>query len=175
MNYLTNEEFNIHIYNDAFCLDDIITQCDLSKNHSEYIKKIKYKILHNKQYYLTKINTIDLLERAKASKSKLLLPYIKEYKSDEIIISSNENQVAINNNSNIINFVDNGSNTIIYNNKQIKYFYFNDNVFFKGKDVADTLDYVNTVDAIDKHVDGLDQFVIKSFMDLSVGFTRAIP
>uniref|UniRef100_A0A6C0EC62 Bro-N domain-containing protein n=1 Tax=viral metagenome TaxID=1070528 RepID=A0A6C0EC62_9ZZZZ len=170
MNYLTNEEFNIHIYNDAFCLDDIITQCDLSKNHSEYIKKIKYKILHNKQYYLTKINTIDLLERAKASKSKLLLPLIKEYKSDEIIVSANENQVAINNNSNIINFVDNGSNTIIYNNKQIKYFYFNDNVYFKGKDVALMLDYSDTVDAINTHVEELDQFAIKSFINICEGF-----
>ena len=38
--------FNIHKYGQKFCLNDIVTQCEISTNPKEYIKKIDDKTLH---------------------------------------------------------------------------------------------------------------------------------
>jgi very-short-patch-repair endonuclease len=126
MNYLKVGEFNIQLYNNAYCLNDIITQCELSKNIFEYIKKVKNKFLYNEKYYLNKTDTINLLEKTKALKSKILLSYIKDL-----------------------------------NDIKLKYFYYNNIIYFKGRDIGKMLDYKDPCNAISLHVDDIDKIRYK--------------
>ena len=43
-------DFQIHKYGQKYCLNDVVSQCELSTNPKEYIKKIDDKILHNGNY-----------------------------------------------------------------------------------------------------------------------------
>jgi len=94
--------FNIHKYGQKFCLNDVVTQCEISTNPKEYIKKIDDKTLHKGNYYINKKNLTELLIKSKAPKAKELLDLLnKDIESDQ---EEESNQ--------IINFVDNGNNTI---------------------------------------------------------------
>jgi prophage antirepressor-like protein len=50
-----------------------------------------------------------------------------------------------------------------FNNKPIKYFIHNDKLYFKAKDIAKILEYVNTKDAITRHVSEKDKFDVSYF------------
>lgn len=79
----------------------------------EYIKKIDDKTINNGNYYISKKTLIDLLKN--------------EY--DTSIISNT-----------FVNFVDNGNNTIHFNGEIIKYFNYNNQIYFKAKKLAKILD-----------------------------------
>jgi len=49
------------------------------------------------------------------------------------------------------------------NSKSIKYFIHNDKLYFKAKDIAKILEYVNTKDAITRHVSEKDKFNVSYF------------
>jgi len=171
-----------------FNLNDIIKICDLSKNPTEYIKKVDSKILHNKEYYINKVTTIDLLKKAKAPKSKELLNEIINIKQNNSVVENILNDIQQNNSitenileiipeqdnsvvenilgldtNNQISLIDFNNNLLKYNDKQIKYFYYTDNIYFKAKDIAILLDYVDTDDAIRKHIDKNNKFNINNF------------
>jgi prophage antirepressor-like protein len=76
--------------------------------------------------------------------------------SDDIINITNNNYKSYDNhiNNEIIKSNDNkfkfdlNKNFLTFNNKPIKYFYYNDQVYFKAKDIAKILEYENTKQAI---------------------------
>jgi len=168
--------FNIHKYGQKFCLNDIVTQCEISTNPKEYIKKIDDKTLHKGNYYINKKNLTEILTKSKATKAKELLELLKNISSKEnkitaninITENSNKEDANIENiinenlkNNKIVNFVDCGKNTIIFNGKCIKYFNVIDKLFFKGKDVAEILEYVDTRKAISTHVRNQNKFSVE--------------
>ena len=63
-----------------------------------------------------------------------------------------------NNEQNVIQSIDITNNLLQFNNKPIKYFYYNDNIYFKAKDIALILEYKDTDQAIRKNVDENDKF-----------------
>lgn len=141
--------FNIHKYGQKFCLNDVVTQCEISTNPKEYIKKIDDKTLHKSNYYINKKNLTELLIKSKAPKAKELLDLLnKDIESDQ----EESNQ--------IINFVDNGNNTIHFNNNIVKYVYVKQQVYFKAKEIAKTLGYTDTKSAIIDHVDSPDKITV---------------
>jgi hypothetical protein len=135
--------FNIHKYGQKFCLNDVVTQCEISTNPSSYYKDIKEKIKYKKNFYVSKDVLINILTKSKAPKAKELLELLTNDKEDE----SNQ----------IINFVDNGNNTIHFNNNIVKYVYVKQQVYFKAKEVAKTLGYTDTQHSILDHVDSPDK------------------
>jgi len=142
--------FNIHKYGQKFCLNDVVTQCEISTNPKEYIKKIDDKTLHKGNYYINKKNLTELLIKSKAPKAKELLDLLnKDIESDQ---EEESNQ--------IINFVDNGNNTIHFNNNIVKYVYVKQQVYFKAKEIAKTLGYTDTKSAIIDHVDSPDKITV---------------
>ncbi len=165
------QNFNIHKYGQKFCLDDVVSQCNLSINPKEYIHKVTPKTLFNGNYYVTKTKLISILEKAKAIESKKLLELIKnnkDVKSTDLTNSIEHSETNQPNKSTHltvkkpINFVDSGKNVIYFNGNQIKYFYFKQQIYFKAKDVANILEYVNSKQSIFNHIDNNDKITIKA-------------
>jgi hypothetical protein len=168
--------FSIHKYGQRFCINDDVSQCELSINPKEYIKKIDGKTLYKGNYYVTNKMLIDILTKAKTPKSKELLKLLnnKSDKKEEKVVSkvidkdetkSNEKTKLPNNNINIkkiINFVDCGKNVINFNGSQCKYFFYNDLIYFKAKDITTILGYANTDQAIRVYIEDSDKFELTS-------------
>jgi len=83
--------------------------------------------------------------------------------SNEININKYINNKIIKNNDH--NFIaDFTKNILIFNNKPIKFLYYNDQVYFKAKDVAEMLDYIDTDQAIQKNIDNRDKIKISEIL-----------
>jgi hypothetical protein len=88
-------------------------------------------------------------------------------KSDDnkFIVDNYNNELKLNNNK-IINSDDNkfqfdlNKNFLTFHDKPIKYFYYNDQIYFKGGDIASMLDYIDTDQAIRKNVNKSDKIKI---------------
>jgi prophage antirepressor-like protein len=145
--------FNIHKYGQKFCLNDVVTQCEISTNPSSYYKDIKDKIKYKKNFYIRKDVLINILTKSKAAKAKELLDLLnKDAESDQ----EESNQ--------IINFVDNGNNTIHFNTNIVKYVYVKQQVYFKAKEIAKTLGYLDTEQPIKNYIDPLDKITVNQIM-----------
>ena len=73
---------------------------------------------------------------------------------DNKIIKSDDNKFQFDLNKNFLTF----------HNKPIKYFYYNDQVYFKGKDIAKILEYEDTKQAIRKNISIDDRIKIKQLL-----------
>jgi hypothetical protein len=71
------------------------------------------------------------------------------------IIKSDDNKFQFDLNKNFLTF----------NDKPIKYFYYNDQVYFKGKDIATILEYENTKQAIRINVNFDDRIKINQLLE----------
>jgi len=158
---LSTSSYMIHTYDNNYCLNDAVIQCNISTNPKEYIASISDKITHNSQSYVSKDKLCDILLKAKANKAKELLKYLKDSsttkeKLEIVNLNKKTNQ--------LINFVDYKESTIQFNNKSLKYFLHNDQFYFKAKDVAEILEYSNTAQSIRKLVDDLDKFSLYNLL-----------
>jgi len=154
--------FNIHKYGQKFCLNDVVTQCEISTNPKEYIKKIDDKTLHKGNYYINKKNLTELLIKSKAPKAKELLELLKNKSLKENIIENDE-EINTDTTNKIVNFVDCGKNIINFNGLKCKYFFYNDLIYFKAKDVAELLEYDDTDQAIRKNIENKNKFELGNF------------
>jgi prophage antirepressor-like protein len=88
-----------------------------------------------------------------------------------IFHNSNNNIIDSNINNEFINFT---QNLITFNDKPIKFFYYNDQVYFKAKDITKVLEYKNTNDVIidnidiEYNIDNEDKFEINEILGWSV-------
>jgi len=161
---IDNDINKIKRYGTKYCINDVISYCNLSKNPILYMNKIDSKTLYNNDYYITKLKLVDILNKSKNKKGKLLLEEITKKRnkndinvttnsnniisndnkknSNNIILNENKSKFIVNNNSN--NIIDFSNNILKYNNTCIKYFYYNDNIYYKAKDVALMLNYKST-------------------------------
>lgn len=153
--------YKIHTYDNNYCLNDIVIQCNISTNPKEYISSVSDKINYNSQFYLSKDRIYDILSKSKAPKSKELLQYLQDDNTPkeklELVDLNKKNNM-------LINFVDYKQSFIQFNNKQLKYFVHNNQFYFKAKDVANILDYSNSKQAIIVNVDESDKFSIYNFL-----------
>ena len=158
---LSNSEFKIHTYNDKYCLNDVVIQCDMAKTPKYYINKVRPKEVINSQHYITKEKLLEILNSTKSIKGKELLKYINE--------NNNKLQLVELENINTpkkVNFLDVGSNIIHFNNNIIKYFYHNQDIYFKAKDIAEILGYSDFSQSIRKHIDNNDKINVKIILDI---------
>jgi hypothetical protein len=156
-----NFDNRIHEQNGLYCLNDIAEKLIGSTNIKEYMKKIPNKEYINGNCYITKDHMIEILLKSKADIAKKYLEYVcKKYniKLDNNVTKEKDatkhittTQQLQSKNANR-NFIDNGSNEIIYNNKRILFFEYNKMLYFRGKDICDILEYSNCRDAINDHV-----------------------
>ena len=158
---LSTSSYMIHTYDNNYCLNDAVIQCNISTKPKEYIESISNKIIYNSQSYVSKDKLCDILSKAKANKAKELLKYLKDSsttkeKLEIVNLNKKTNQ--------LINFVDYKENIIQFNNKQLKYFLHNEQFYFKAKDVADILEYADTKKGIFDHVNEINKFTKEYFI-----------
>ena len=147
--------YKIHTYDNNYCLNDVVIQCNISTNPKEYISSVSDKINYNSQFYLSKDKLCEILSKSKSPKSKELLQYL----NDSNTMKDKLELVDLNKKNNmLINFVDYKQCVIQFNNKHLKYFMHNDQFYFKAKDVANILEYIDTKTAIIDHVNETDKF-----------------
>jgi uncharacterized protein YpiB (UPF0302 family) len=158
---LSTSKYMIHTYDNNYCLNDVVNQCDISTKPKEYIESISNKIIYNSQAYIPKDKLCDILSKAKAYKAKELLKYLKDSSTTKEQLEI----VSLNKKTNqLINFVDYKESTIQFNNKSLKYFLHNDQFYFKAKDVAEILEYADTKTAIIDHVHEINKFTKEYFI-----------
>ena len=175
------ENFNSLIYekDGIYCLNDIAEKLILSKNVKEYMLKIKDKKVINGNYYITKDKMIEILGKSKSVKAHQYLQYTEnlsnkltenkkiisdkeiEHVYEDNITTKKELQLKALNRQ----FIDFGSNEIIYANKRILFFDFNNQIYFKAKDICDLLEYSisNTNKTIINHIDKEDIFTFEDY------------
>jgi len=169
---MDNNDFDnlIHIKDNLYCLNDIADKLIGSKNIKDYIIRIKNRKFIDGNYYVDKNTMLEILNKSKSVKAHQYLEYInkKDNKIQEIILdkeikyvykdkmkyitTKEEQQDKILNRQ----FVDFGKNEIIYNNKNILFFEYNDQVYFKAKDICDLLGYSDNKKAISTHIEKED-------------------
>ena len=168
---MNNQNFEnlIHMENDLYCLNDIAEKLILSKNVKEYIKKINNKEWIKGNYYISKENMKNILSKSKTVIGQQYLNFISDRpKENKIIVEDKKDTTKHmttkeNLQSKIDNrkFIDHGSNEIIYNNKRILFFEYNEVLYLKANDVCDLLGYTNYSDAINRHIDKEDILMFK--------------
>ena len=75
---LSSALFKIHKHNEKYCLNDVVIQCEISKNPKNYYISISDKSIYNSQFYINKDKILAILSKAKAPKSKQLLNYLQD-------------------------------------------------------------------------------------------------
>ena len=167
VSFILMENIEIHKENDLYCLNDIAEKIINSKNVKEFVKKIEGKKLINSNYYITYDLMINLLNKSKSVTAKQYLEYLDSKKpkslkiQKEIIINGNKHVTSkeeLIKKTNNRNFVDFGTNNILYDDKKILFFEFEENVYFKGKDICDLLKYEDHKKAFNQHIDKEDIF-----------------
>ena len=103
-----------------------------------------------------------MLNKSKALKAKELLELLNK-KSTKENITENKEEIITKKNNKIVNFVDCGKNIINFNSLQCKYFFYNDLIYFKAKDIAELLDYDDTDQAIRKNIEENNKFELSNF------------
>jgi prophage antirepressor-like protein len=185
LNIITN--FNIKKYKSRYNINEVVYKCEMSKYPDKYISKIDSKLLYNGEYYITKSKLIEVLEKSLSAKAKQFLNQLKEEKNSkttvikqQVVVNSylqKENEISDTRSelvvSNSINVIDYNQNLLYFNKKTIKYFYYNDTIYFKGKEVADILGYSDYDQAIRMHIDKEDKIETSFFNPVNLtGFDK---
>lgn len=132
----------------TYNLFDIVKNVINSKNPREYIKKIKNRKYIYGYYLIEKNELIKILKKSKSKDSDLLLTKINNnnktgYELDEKDLLDKYNRLN--------NYINIGDQLINYEEKLVKYVYDDKgNVYFRGKDICNILEYTDTDQPIRK-------------------------
>uniref|UniRef100_A0A6C0EDF1 C2H2-type domain-containing protein n=1 Tax=viral metagenome TaxID=1070528 RepID=A0A6C0EDF1_9ZZZZ len=130
-----------------------------SKFNCKYCNKIFTKKYNLFRHYITCKNKINYDKKIEEENIQLKKENQKLQKITNNNITNNNNNKIINSDDNKFQF-DLNKNFLTFNDKPIKYFYYNDQVYFRGGDIASMLDYSDTDQAIRKNVNKLDKIKI---------------
>jgi len=150
------EKYNIRKCQNFFNLNDIVNNLIESKSPTTYMNKIQDKKKIKLNYYITETQFITLLSKSKKKICKEALETINHITSDnetQLVIPDNKTQLVVPDNQ--LSFE--GTN----------FFYFKDDnneIWFKGRDVAKILGYKDTKDAIQQHIDKEDKIPYKDLV-----------
>ena len=128
------DKFKIKTNNNLYNLNDIVTNVIKSKNVPLYINKIKNKKKILSQFYVDENEFISILNKGKSKSCK-----------EALNLFNNTKDIPKNN-------LDLQNNLLSFNGYKFLYFSVNDDIWFKGKDIATILEYEKTRNAIDDHV-----------------------
>ena len=149
--------------NNNVCLNDIVSNVIKSKNPVKYISKIGLgkKTLDNGKYYVDMDYCIQLLRNGKSVESK---DFIKEY--EKITIKDLKNAVKDNTIDIAKSLVDMKNNKLTYGGKCLEFIVVKNEIYIKGKELAEFLEYADSDQAIRKHVDEEDRFLLENLLKL---------
>jgi prophage antirepressor-like protein/predicted GIY-YIG superfamily endonuclease/DNA-directed RNA polymerase subunit RPC12/RpoP len=141
------EKYNIRKCQNLFNLNDIVNNLIESKSPATYMNKIQDKKKIKLHYYITETQFITILSKSNKKMCKDALEDINNISlNDETQLVIPDNQLSFE-----------GTN----------FFYFKDDnneIWFKGRDVAKILGYKDTKDAIQQHIDKEDKIPYKDLV-----------
>jgi len=153
------DKYNIKKYQNLFNLNDIVNNLIESKSPATYMNKIQDKKKIKLNYYITETQFITILSKSKKKLCKEALETINHITSDnetQLVIPDNETQLVI------------PDNQLSFEGTDFLYFQDDNNeIWFKGRDIAKMMGYKNTKKAIIDHVD--DDFK-NTYKDLEGSF-----
>lgn len=130
------DKFKIKRNNNLYNLNDIVTNIVKSKNVPLYINKVKNKQKILSHFYIDEKEFISILNKGKSKTCKEALNLFNNTKD----IDTPQNKLDLQ------------KNLLSFNGYKFLYFSVNDDIWFKGKDIATILEYENTKEAIIDHV-----------------------
>ena len=130
------DKFKIKTNNNLYNLNDIVTNVVKSKNVPLYINKVKNKQKILSHFYIDEKEFISILNKGKSKTCKEALNLFNNTKD----IDTPQNKLDLQ------------KNLLSFNGYKFLYFSVNDDIWFKGKDIATILEYENTKEAIIDHV-----------------------
>jgi hypothetical protein len=177
---ITSSTVNTNILECKYCHKTYANRHSKSK----HLKNCKEKKIKDDEI-LKKNNDLDIIKNSLTQlllkQTKIHQKTIQKINNDTINIELNNNKLYDNHINNkpinsdyynkIIKSDDNkfqfdlNKNFLTFNDKPIKYFYYNDQVYFKGKDIATILEYENTKQAIRINVNFDDRIKINQLLE----------
>ena len=158
-----------------------------ASRYTKYVHKKKVCKFKNNNIIENNTNSkIEKIENTISELKKIILQNSKTLFKNNIVIGDNNsldikntNKIIFHNsNNNIIDseinndFINFTQNLIMFNDKLIKFFYYNDRVYFKATDIIKILEYENTkniiIDNIEDNIDNEDKFEINEILRWAV-------
>ena len=139
------DKFKIKRNNNLYNLNDIVTNVVKSKNVPLYINKVKNKQKILSHFYIDEKEFISILNKGKSKTCKEALNLFNNTKD----IDTPQNKLDLQ------------KNLLSFNGYKFLYFSVNDDIWFKGKDIATILEYENTKEAIIDHVLDEDKIIFE--------------
>ena len=130
------DKFKIKTNNNLYNLNDIVTNVVKSKNVPLYINKVKNKQKILSHFYIDEKEFISILNKGKSKTCKEALNLFNNTKD----IDTPQNKLDLQ------------KNLLSFNGYKFLYFSVNDDIWFKGKDIATILEYENTKEATIDHM-----------------------
>lgn len=147
------DKFKIKTNNNLYNLNDIVTNVVKSKNVPLYINKVKNKQKILSHFYIDEKEFISILNKGKSKTCKEALNLFNNTKD----IDTPQNKLDLQ------------KNLLSFNGYKFLYFSVNDDIWFKGKDIATILEYEDKKDAIDHHVLDEDKYTFEYLMGGKIG------
>lgn len=141
----------IRVIDDLVNLNDIATILVKSKQPMVYSNKqpMNIKVKKNGDDYVSVDNAINIIKSARAKEAKEFIKELEDNNDIEEIKEINEELIVVKQN----NIIDPKNKMFVFDGMNVKYIIDKeDNIWFKGKDICEVLEYKDTVDAISKHV-----------------------
>ena len=139
------DKFKIKRNNNLYNLNDIVTNVVKSKNVPLYINKVKNKQKILSHFYIDEKEFISILNKGKSKTCKEALNLFNNTKD----IDTPQDKLDLQ------------KNLLSFNGYKFLYFSVNDDIWFKGKDIATILEYEDKKDAIDHHVLDEDKYTFE--------------
>ena len=147
-------------------LNDIVKNMIKSKNPNSYMDRIKNKKRNkkSKNFYIDESQFLAILNK---SRSKICKDALKILSPPEEIEPSELSKP-----SEAITTIDIDNNNFLFEGRKITVIHVNDEVWFKGKDIAKILEYQNTEQSLKQNIDDEDRI---RFTDFDTYFQNGYP
>jgi prophage antirepressor-like protein len=135
-------------------LEDFIKEAQLI----QYKDKIKEKYKQDKNGFISKEESLKIIQKYSSSKKYEIIEFLSESDNDSVIEMQQEKSLK----DNAIDFANNLFN---YANRNFAFIKVNDEIYFKAKDIAEFLEYADTKQAIYKNVSESEKITLEKIIN----------
>jgi prophage antirepressor-like protein len=135
-------------------LNEFIIESQLVK----YKDKIINEFQADKLGFISKNDSLKILEKYSSSKTNEIVDILSELNNESIIKSKQKKTLKK-------NAIDLANNLFHYRNKNFSFIKTDDEIYFRGKDIAEFLEYDNTKQAIQLHVSEEEKISLENLLN----------
>ncbi len=135
-------------------LNDFIIESQLVKYKDKIITEFKA----DKFGFISKDDSLKILEKYSSSKTNEIVEILSESDNESIIELKQKKKFKK-------NAIDFANNLFHYGNKNFSFIKTDDEIYFRGKDIAEFLEYENTMQAINLHISEEEKISLGNLID----------